>query len=107
MNACGHHHVGHIGILGVDKKGEWYQISLGGSSENDAALGDILGPSVRKTEVANTPGTHSTGLCGAARGRRALLDTFRRIGLEPFRVRAYAPGSNEAKQEEKRYAVGY
>jgi sulfite reductase beta subunit-like hemoprotein len=55
MNACGHHHVGHIGILGVDKKGEeWYQISLGGSSENDVTLGDILGPSVPKTEVANT-----------------------------------------------------
>jgi sulfite reductase beta subunit-like hemoprotein len=48
MNACGHHHVGHIGILGVDKKGEeWYQISLGGSSETDVSLGDILGPSVR------------------------------------------------------------
>jgi len=55
MNACGHHHVGHIGILGVDKKGEeWYQISLGGCSENDVSLGDILGPSVPKTEVANT-----------------------------------------------------
>ena len=108
MNACGHHHVGHIGILGVDKKGEeWYQISLGGSSENDAALGDILGPSVRKTEVANTlERILRVYVEQRAEGER-FLDTFRRIGLEPFRVRAYAPGSNEAKQEEKRYAVGY
>ncbi|HPE72384.1 MAG TPA: nitrite/sulfite reductase, partial [Candidatus Competibacter sp.] len=108
MNACGHHHVGHIGILGVDKKGEeWYQISLGGSSENDAALGDILGPSVRKTEVANTlERILRVYVEQRAEGER-FLDTFRRIGLEPFRIRAYAPGSNEAKQEEKRYAVGY
>ncbi|QQS55630.1 MAG: nitrite/sulfite reductase [Candidatus Competibacteraceae bacterium] len=108
MNACGHHHVGHIGILGVDKKGEeWYQISLGGSSENDAALGDILGPSVRKTEVANTlERILRVYVEQRAEGER-FLDTFRRIGLEPFRVRAYTPGSKEAKQEEKRYAVGY
>jgi sulfite reductase (NADPH) hemoprotein beta-component len=108
MNACGHHHVGHIGILGVDKKGdEWYQISLGGSSENDVSLGDILGPSVPKTEVANT----LERILGVYVDRRQdderFIDTFRRIGLEPFRVRAYAPGSNEAKQEEERYAVGY
>jgi sulfite reductase (NADPH) hemoprotein beta-component len=108
MNACGHHHVGHIGILGVDKKGEeWYQISLGGSSENDVSLGDILGPSVPKAEVANT----LERILGVYVDRRQdderFIDTFRRIGLEPFRVRAYAPGSNEAKQEEERYAVGY
>ena len=108
MNACGHHHVGHIGILGVDKKGEeWYQISLGGSSENDVTLGDILGPSVPKAEVANTL-ERILGVYVAQRedGER-FLDTFRRIGLEPFRTRAYAPGSNEAKQEEERYAIGY
>jgi sulfite reductase (NADPH) hemoprotein beta-component len=54
MNACGHHHVGHIGILGVDKKGsEYYQVSLGGSSGHDASLGDILGPSFEAEEMAN------------------------------------------------------
>jgi sulfite reductase (NADPH) hemoprotein beta-component len=108
MNACGHHHVGHIGILGVDKKGEeWYQISLGGSSENDVTLGDILGPSVPRAEVANTlERILRVYVERRAEGER-FLDTFRRIGLEPFRVRAYAPGSNEAKQEEERYAVGY
>jgi sulfite reductase (NADPH) hemoprotein beta-component len=108
MNACGHHHVGHIGILGVDKKGEeWYQISLGGSSENDVALGDILGPSVPKTEVANTLERILRVYLARRQDGERFLDTFRRIGLEPFRVRAYAPGSNEAKQEEERYAVGY
>ncbi len=108
MNACGHHHVGHIGILGVDKKGEeWYQISLGGSSENDVTLGDILGPSVPKAEVANTLERILRVYLERREEGERFLDTLRRIGLEPFRLRAYAPGSNEAKQEEKRYAVGY
>ena len=108
MNACGHHHVGHIGILGVDKKGEeWYQISLGGSSENDVTLGDILGPSVPRGEVANTLERILRVYLERREDGERFLDTFRRIGLEPFRVRAYAPGSNEAKQEEERYAVGY
>ncbi|HRY15787.1 MAG TPA: nitrite/sulfite reductase [Candidatus Competibacteraceae bacterium] len=108
MNACGHHHVGHIGILGVDKKGEeWYQISLGGSSENDVSLGDILGPSVPKAEVANTLERILRVYVERRENGERFLDTFRRIGLEPFRVRAYAPGSKEAKQEEQRHAVGY
>jgi sulfite reductase (NADPH) hemoprotein beta-component len=108
MNACGHHHVGHIGILGVDKKGEeWYQISVGGSSENDVTLGDILGPSVPKTEVANTLERILRVYVDRREDGERFLDTFRRIGIDPFRVRAYAPGSNEAKQEEERYAVGY
>ena len=55
MNACGHHHVGHIGILGVDKKGvEFYQLTLGGSAENEASLGDRLGPGIEKDKVADT-----------------------------------------------------
>ncbi|HRE55230.1 MAG TPA: nitrite/sulfite reductase [Candidatus Competibacter sp.] len=108
MNACGHHHVGHIGILGVDKKGEeWYQISLGGCSENDAALGEILGPSVPKAEVANTLERLLRVYIERREEDERFLDTVRRIGLEPFRVRAYLPGSDQAKQEQERYAVGY
>ncbi len=108
MNACGHHHVGHIGILGVDKKGEeWYQISLGGSSENDVTLGEILGPSVPKTEVANTVARILQVYIEQRQDDERFLETVRRLGLEPFRLRAYAPGSPQAKQEEKRYAVGY
>ncbi len=90
MNACGHHHVGHIGILGVDKKGEqWYQISLGGSSENDVSLGDILGPSVPKAEVANTLERILWVYVEQREDDERFLDTFRRIGLEPFRARVY------------------
>ncbi|MBK8537486.1 MAG: nitrite/sulfite reductase [Candidatus Competibacteraceae bacterium] len=101
MNACGHHHVGHIGILGVDKKGEeWYQISLGGSSENDATLGDILGPSVPKTEVANTLERILRVYVERREDDERFLDTFRRIGLEPFRARVYpAAGTSPAVLE--------
>ena len=97
MNACGHHHVGHIGILGVDKKGEeWYQISLGGSSENDVRLGDILGPSVPKVEVANTLERILLVYVEQREADERFLDTFRRIGLEPFRARAYAGETDSA-----------
>ncbi|HRD48065.1 MAG: nitrite/sulfite reductase [Candidatus Competibacter sp.] len=101
MNACGHHHVGHIGILGVDKKGEeWYQISLGGSSENDATLGDILGPSVPKTEVANTLERILQVYVEQREDDERFLDTFRRIGLAPFRARVYsAVGTSPAVLE--------
>ena len=91
MNACGHHHVGHIGILGVDKKGEeWYQISLGGSSENAASLGDILGPSVPKYEVANTLEQILQVYLEQREDGERFLDVVRRLGLEPFKERVYA-----------------
>ncbi|MGO9802888.1 MAG: nitrite/sulfite reductase [Steroidobacteraceae bacterium] len=91
MNACGHHHVGHIGILGVDKHGEeWYQISLGGSANGRTALGEVIGPSVPKHEVAPT----LERIVEVYRARRTadepFIATVRRIGLEPFRAGAYA-----------------
>jgi sulfite reductase (NADPH) hemoprotein beta-component len=91
MNACGHHHVGHIGILGVDKRGEeWYQITLGGSANGFTALGEVIGPSVPKNEVAPT----IERIVEAYRALRAegerFIDTFRRVGLTPFRESAYA-----------------
>ncbi len=90
MNACGHHHVGHIGILGVDKKGEeWYQISLGGNSGNDAALGEILGPSVPKHAVADTLERILQVYVERREEDERFLDTVRRIGLQPFRERVY------------------
>jgi sulfite reductase (NADPH) hemoprotein beta-component len=86
MNACGHHHVGHVGILGVDKKGEeFYQISIGGDATADAALGTILGPSVARAEVPDV----LEDLLELYRARRAsgerFIDCVRRIGVEPFR----------------------
>jgi len=91
MNACGHHHVGHIGILGVDKKGEeWYQISLGGSSEKAASLGEILGPSVPKYEVADTLEQILQVYIEQREEGERFLDVVRRLGLEPFKERVYA-----------------
>ena len=91
MNACGHHHIGHIGILGVDKRGEeWYQISLGGSADGRTALGEVIGPSVPRQEVAAT----IERIVELYRLRRTaderFIDTVRRLGLEPFRSAAYA-----------------
>ena len=91
MNACGHHHVGHIGILGVDKKGEeWYQIQVGGSSENNASLGKVLGPSVPKDQVAEVIGRLLAVYLDLREDGERFLDTYRRVGVEPFRERAYA-----------------
>jgi sulfite reductase (NADPH) hemoprotein beta-component len=98
MNACGHHHVGHIGILGVDKGGEeWYQISVGGSASGlDAALGQVIGPSVPHAEVAEIiDRILSVYLAEREEGER-FIDTFRRIGIKPFKARVYAPAHQAA-----------
>ncbi|PHY22382.1 nitrite/sulfite reductase [Caulobacter sp. BP25] len=91
INACGHHHVAHIGILGVDKKGEeFYQLSLGGSGAEDASIGKILGPALPADKVA----TAVDQLVGAYLAVRSdgerFLDTYRRVGLEPFKEAVYA-----------------
>jgi len=92
MNACGHHHVGHIGILGVDKHGEeWYQITLGGSAGTEAALGEVIGPSVARSEVAAT----LARILDVYVERRqsdaeSFLQVVRRIGVTPFKERVYA-----------------
>ena len=91
MNACGHHHVGHIGILGVDKKGEeFYQLTLGGSSENDASLGDRLGPAIAKTEVANVICKLLDVYVRLREENERFLDTYRRVGIDPFKENVYA-----------------
>jgi sulfite reductase (NADPH) hemoprotein beta-component len=98
MNACGHHHVGHIGILGVDKSGEeWYQITLGGSASGlDAALGQVIGPSVPHAAVAETiDRILNVYLTEREEGER-FIDTFRRIGIAPFKARVYAPSHQAA-----------
>ena len=91
INACGHHHVGHIGILGVDKKGEeFYQLSVGGSATEDAKLGDILGPALSGPKVT---GAVESLVAVYRRERQAgerFLDTYRRIGIAPFKAAVYA-----------------
>jgi len=91
MNACGHHHIGHIGILGVDKHGkEWYQITIGGSAAAPAALGQVIGPSVAKEAVADTIAKLLEVYLEERQDEdERFLDTVRRIGIEPFQERVY------------------
>jgi sulfite reductase (NADPH) hemoprotein beta-component len=91
INACGHHHVGHIGILGVDKKGEeFYQLTLGGSGEDDAALGQILGPALPADKVAEAVDQMVAVYLGERHTGERFIDTFRRTGLAPFKEAVYA-----------------
>ena len=91
INACAHHHVGHIGILGVDKKGEdWYQITLGGSSEADASLGKVLGRAVAADEVADTLKRLLETYVELRKADELFIDCVRRLGVEPFKERVYA-----------------
>jgi sulfite reductase (NADPH) hemoprotein beta-component len=91
MNACGHHHVGHIGILGVDKKGnEYYQVSLGGNSGHDASIGSILGPSFEAEEMANVVEEVLNTYLDNRQDNERFLETYRRIGIEKFKERVYA-----------------
>ena len=90
MNACGHHHVGHIGILGVDKDSEeWYQVSLGGKQGNDASLGTVIGRSFAADEM---PGVVQKLIDVYVKERtpeERFIDTVRRLGLEPFKAHVY------------------
>lgn len=90
MNACGHHHVGHIGVLGVDKKGEeWYQLTVGGDASNQAALGTHLGPAIAKDKVSDAIADILEVYREQRDDSERLVDTFRRIGIEPFKERVY------------------
>jgi sulfite reductase (NADPH) hemoprotein beta-component len=91
INACGHHHVGHIGILGVDKKGEeFYQVTLGGSPDDDAALGQILGPALPSAKVAEAVEQMVEVYMRERKEGERFLDTFRRTGVAPFKEAVYA-----------------
>ena len=90
MNACGHHHIGNIGILGVDKNGsEWYQLTLGGSQGQQAALGKVIGPAFAAEEVPEVIERIASVYLQLRRGDETFLDTYNRAGLEPFRVGVY------------------
>jgi len=97
MNACGHHHVGHIGILGVDKRNEeFFQLTLGGSSDQHASLGDRLGPGLPQAEVpAAIRKIVDTYLVIREHNER-FLDTYRRVGIEPFKAAVYGAESQAA-----------
>jgi sulfite reductase (NADPH) hemoprotein beta-component len=91
MNGCAHQSVGHIGILGVDKKGEeWYQFTLGGSSEADASLGERLGRAIPKDEVVDTVAHLLDAYIELRHDDESFLATVRRVGVDPFKERVYA-----------------
>ncbi|QAU34166.1 nitrite/sulfite reductase [Janthinobacterium sp. 17J80-10] len=106
INACGHHHIGNIGILGVDKDGsEWYQVSLGGAQGNDIAVGKIIGPSFSAGQM---PEVIDRILQVYVRDRtedEKFIDTVRRIGITPFKEYVYAtPIKTELQHGEDAYA---
>ncbi len=90
INACGHHHVGHIGILGVDKKGEeFYQVTLGGSGAEDASLGDIAGRGLSSDQVVDAVEKLVAVYRQNRQDKERFLDTYRRVGAGPFKEALY------------------
>jgi len=91
MNACGHHHIGHIGILGIDKDGsEWYQVTLGGSQGNQASLGTVIGPSFSADEMPLVVEKLISVYLSERNGEERFIDTVRRLGIGPFKAHVYA-----------------
>jgi sulfite reductase (NADPH) hemoprotein beta-component len=91
MNACGHHHVGNIGVLGVDKNGEeWYQVSIGGAQGEGASLGKVIGPSFAAHEMPDVVARLIEVYVERRHEDEQFIDTVRRLGLEPFKERVYA-----------------
>jgi sulfite reductase (NADPH) hemoprotein beta-component len=91
MNACGHHHVGNIGILGVDKNGsEWYQVSLGGAQGGAASLGKVIGPSFAADEMPDVIERIVDVYVERRHPGESFIEAVRRLGIEPFRERVYA-----------------
>lgn len=90
MNACGHHHIGNIGILGVDKKGEqWFQLTLGGRDQAGAQLGRRLGPAVPKDDVGRVVNQIVETYVEVKQDQERFVDTFDRVGIEPFKEAVY------------------
>ncbi|PAS97601.1 MAG: sulfite reductase [Candidatus Dactylopiibacterium carminicum] len=101
MNSCGHHHVGHIGVLGVDKNdSEWYQVSIGGKQGNDASIGEVIGPSFAADEVAGVVQRLIDVYVENREPEERFIDTVRRLGVAPFKERVYAdrqPGKKKVE----------
>ena len=101
MNACGHHHVGHIGILGVDKNDkEFYQVTLGGAWGVEASLGKVIGPSFSAADVPGAVERIVEHYRSQRQGGERFIDTLRRIGIDGFKARAYENVKAEAEEKE-------
>ena len=91
MNACGHHHIGHIGILGVDKKGqEFFQVSLGGKQADPPQIGKILGPSFSAQEIPDVIAKILNTYVNLRHENEIFVDTCHRVGIAPFKECVYA-----------------
>ena len=91
MNACGHHHVGHIGVLGVDKNGsEWYQVTIGGTQGEHAAIGKVIGPSFAADDMPDVVSRLIETYVDVRHEDERFVDTVRRVGIDPFKERVYA-----------------
>ncbi len=90
MNSCGHHHIGHIGVLGVDKQGEeWYQVSIGGRQGSNAALGQVIGPSFAAAEMPDVVAKLIDTYIDTRHEDELFVDTVHRLGIAPFKERVY------------------
>ena len=97
MNSCGHHHVGHIGILGVDKQGsEWYQVSIGGRQGREAALGDVIGPSFAAADMPDVVSRLIETYLEHRHEDELFVDTVHRLGVAPFKARVYGGAREHA-----------
>ncbi|MBT8515395.1 nitrite/sulfite reductase [Polynucleobacter paneuropaeus] len=106
INSCGHHHVGNIGVLGVDKDGEeWYQITLGGEQGNDASIGKVIGPSFYADEIPDVITNVINTYVAQRNEEESFIETYRRLGVAPFKEAAYKDKSKDkneaAKKKEK------
>ena len=97
INACGHHHVGHIGLLGVDRRGEeYYQITLGGAPGEDASVGSIIGPALSSDDIVDAVEELVHVFIEWRREGERFLDAYRRVGAGPFKTRLYEERFNAA-----------
>jgi sulfite reductase (NADPH) hemoprotein beta-component len=97
MNSCGHHHIGHIGILGVDKNGaEWYQVSIGGAQGDNASLGHVIGPSFAAAEMPDVVSRLVETYIDLRHSDERFVDTVHRLGIAPFKARVYREAAHAA-----------
>ena len=106
INSCGHHHVGNIGVLGVDKDGEeWYQITLGGDQGNDAAIGKVIGPAFYANEIPDVMTSIITTFVEQRSVDEPFIETYRRLGITPFKEAAYKNNGKHSKAISKGAAI--
>ena len=105
INSCGHHHVGNIGVLGIDKDGEeWYQITLGGEQGNNAEIGKVIGPSFYADEIPDVITNVINTYVAHRNDDEPFIKTYRRLGVAPFKEAAYKNTKKKEKVETARDA---